>query len=229
MPSGLKGSLLAALVCFLGVAAANSASAAQPQTPSYTLDQVLSKMDAVSKTFKAMEGNIERLQYNFLAEQNLIEDTGKLFIARQGKEARLRYYIKPPHEQNVVIDKGKVQIYMPKEKKVDVRVIDPSHQQDIELLLVGFGQSAEDIRRLYEPSLAGTDIINGKKTVMLDLKPKGSSQSFTSIRLWLDPERWVPVRTRIVQPSKDIWTIIYKDVKVGPVSESTFEPKFLQK
>ena len=218
-----------AACCLTAVSFAGGASAARPQTPAYTLDTVLLKMDGVSRTFTGMESAVERIQYVDLTEQNLKFDSGKLYIARKAKEASMRYDIKSPSEQIVVVDKGKVQLYNPKEKKVDIRVIDPAKAGDLELLLVGFGQSREDILRLYQPSIVGLETADGKadgkKTVVLDLKPKGNRQNFTAIRLWLDTERWIPVRTRITQPSRDAWTIIYRDVKIGNIPESTFELK----
>jgi outer membrane lipoprotein-sorting protein len=226
MRFGLKGSvgpLFAAFILLAGIGVKGAAAQSVP-----TLDTVLSKMDAVSQSFTSVEASLERVEYTFFADTTLT-DRGKLFMARAGKETRVRYDIKTPREETTVIDKGRVVQFNPKSKQpATVRNVDPKNLDLLEFLLVGFGQSRADILRLYDSSIGGTETVGAKKAVVLDLKPKESSgiaDDIASIRLWLDPDRWIPVRTRIVLPSKNTWTIGYTDVKLGGVSGSVFEVK----
>jgi outer membrane lipoprotein-sorting protein len=172
-----------------------------------------------------MEASIERVDFNNLAEDESRE-RGKIFFARKAAETRIRIDITAPREETILIDKGKLLVFSPKIKQLKERSLEGSQQHDLtEFLLVGFGQSSADIRKLYDPSVKGTEDINGKKTTILELKPKtGSSaaKEITSIVLWLDQNRWVPVRAKITQPSKDSTTVNYLDIKMGPAKDSAF-------
>jgi outer membrane lipoprotein-sorting protein len=93
---------------------------------------------------------------------------------------------------------------------------------------VGFGQSSAEIRKVYDPVIKGTETIEEKKTTVLELKPKQGSPAasqITSVVLWLDQDRWLPIRTKVTLPNKDTNTVTYRDVKMGTPKDSCFDLK----
>ena len=90
----------------------------------------------------------------------------------------------------MLIDQGKALLYFPKLKQVQEYFLG-KNQDKAEFLLIGFGQSNQDIRKFYDAAIVGEEVINGQKTSILELKPKSTQVSalFTNIRLWLDQQR----------------------------------------
>ena len=91
----------------------------------------------------------------------------------------------------------------------------------------------ERLVRTYDPvdrpererylALAGTEVINGQKTTMLELKPKNAklAAQIKSIVLWLDEERWVPVQMKHNEVSGDYQTLKLTNIKInGGISNS---------
>jgi outer membrane lipoprotein-sorting protein len=203
-------------------------SAGAAQAPSQTTDTILTKMDGVSRNFAGMEASIERVAFTYFADDESKED-GTIYFSRRSGETRIRVEITTPAPKSVLIDKGKAQIFNPKINQVQEYRLDQAKQRDLaEFLLIGFGQSSADIRKLYDPSIKGTEAIDGKKATLLELKPKAGTPAaaqITSIVLWLDQDRWVPIRTRIMMPNKDSNTVTYRNVKMGTPKASAFDLK----
>src|SRR4051812_44940995 len=87
---------------------------AMAQTPTapatYTLDQVLSKMDQVGKDFKSLEAVIERTKVTVLVNDKST-DKGKIYVTREGNANRMKIDFTVPSPQSVLVDKGKVLLY----------------------------------------------------------------------------------------------------------------------
>jgi outer membrane lipoprotein-sorting protein len=99
------------------------------------------------------------------------------------------------------------------------------HQDKVEMFMaLGFGQSSRDLKQNFTVSLAGEEMIDGKKTTVLELKPKNSNM-FQSVRLWMDPQKWVSVQIKTTeQGSGDYLTIKFSDIRINPrIPESTFD------
>src|SRR5690242_20089837 len=122
----------------------------------YTLDQVFAKMDEVAKTFRSSQADIERTHVTVLVNDKDVS-SGKFSYVRQGKEPRVRFQFTKPVIQDVLIDKGKAQIYTPNLKQVQEASLG-EHQDMVEMIMaLGFGQSSQDLRKNYNVSLAGEE------------------------------------------------------------------------
>src|SRR5260370_23808775 len=92
-------------------------------------------------------------------------------------------------------------------------------------MALGFGQSSQDLKKNFEVTLAGEDVVDGKTTSMRDLKAR-SSVMLKSIRMWMDQQRWVSVQLKATEPSNDYMTFKFTNIKMNPsVSDSVFELK----
>ena len=74
----------------------------------------------------------------------------------------------------------------------------------------------------------GTEVVNGQKTTMLELKPKSPKYAaqFPSIVLWLDEQRWVPLQVRHNEASGDYQIAKFTNIKMNAgISNSVFTVK----
>ena len=190
----------------------------------YTLEQIFTNLDGVAKSFRSAQADIERTKVTILVNDKDIS-TGKFYYVRRGKEPRVRMDLIKPALQQLLIDKGKLQIYTPSLKQVQEASI-TQHQDKVEMFLaLGFGQSSQELKQNFTVSLAGQDVVDGKKTSVLELVPK-DSKMFSSVRLWLDQQKWVSVQVKTTEKSGDHMTLKFSNVKINSgVSESAFQLK----
>src|SRR5215475_2627737 len=143
------------IACLLCLFWLTSVSQAQG---TYTLDQVFAKMDEVAKTFRSAQTDIERTHVTILVNDKDVS-SGKFYYVR----------------------KGKLQIYTPNLKQVQEASLG-EHQDKVEMFMaLGFGQSSQDLKKNFTVSVAGDEVVDGKKTTVLELQPKNSSM-FRSVQ-----------------------------------------------
>ena len=199
----------------------------------YTLDQVLTKVGDAGKSFRSMQGNLERTKVTVLVDDKYT-DSGTVYFARSGRDPRIKIEINKPEQQRMLIDMGKALLYYPKLKQVQEYDLG-KNQDKAEFMLIGFGQSKEDIEKVYHTALRGEETIDGRKTSILELKPKDPKASalFTNIQLWIDQERWIPIQIKTTEASRDYMIMKFTNIKMNVnVPASTFDlklPKDVQK
>ena len=189
-----------------------------------TLDQVFSKMDEVSKDFRSTAADIERTHVTVLVNDKDIS-SGKFFYVRKGKQPRVKLELEKPMRQLLLIDKGKLQMYTPNLKQVQEAAIG-QHQDKIEMFMsLGFGQSSQDLKKNFDVTLAGEEVVDGKKTSVLDLKPKDTGM-FKSVRMWMDQQKWVAVQIKTTEKSGDYLTLKFMNIKTNAnIPDSVFDLK----
>jgi outer membrane lipoprotein-sorting protein len=197
---------------------------AYAQQGAYTLDQVLAKMDAVAKEFHNVQADIERTHVTVFVNDKDVS-SGKFYYVKQGTQPRVKLLLTQPADQQVLIDKGKLQIYQPKLKQVQEAALG-EHKDQVEMFMaLGFGQSSQDLKKNFAVSLGAEQMIDGKKTSVLELKPNNSSL-FTSVQLWLDQQKWVSVQIKTTEGSGDYMIAKFSNVRVNAnIPESIFTLK----
>jgi len=191
---------------------------------SYTLDQVFAKMDELAKMFRSSQADIERTHVTVLVNDKDVS-SGKFYYLRQGNQPRVRLELTKPAVQQLLIDKGKLQIYTPNLKQVQEASLG-QHQDKVEMFMaLGFGQSSQDLKKNFTVSLAGDEVVDGKKTTVLELQPKNSAM-FKSVRMWMDQQKWVSVQIKTTEASGDYMTLKFSDIKINSnVPDSVFNLK----
>jgi outer membrane lipoprotein-sorting protein len=192
----------------------------------YTLEQVLSKMETNGKNFRSMQASMERTKVTVIVNDKAV-DSGTVYFARRGAAARIMVDITKPEQQRMLIDNGKALLYFPKLKQVQEYFLG-KNQDKAEFLLIGFGTSNRDIRKFYDTALVGEEVINGQKTSILELKPKSTQVSalFNKIRLWMDQTKWIPIQTQLTEASGDYMLIKFTNIKMNvKVPDSVFDLK----
>ena len=201
----------------------------------YTQDQVLAKMSDANKNFRSMEASVERTSVDVLVKT---QDTeyGKVYFKR-GKDGQpmIRFDFNKPTEHTALIAERRVQLYNPKIKQV--QQMDLGKDSDkAELLLVGFGQSSEQLKQTYNVSFVGEETLAGQKMSVLDLRPKSEkvAQTFASIRLWIDQKQWLPLQVKETEAGSrgDYQIVKFTNLKLNSdIKDSVFKlnlPKDVQ-
>jgi outer membrane lipoprotein-sorting protein len=206
---------IACLLCFLWLTPVSQAQG------TYTLDQVFAKMDEVAKTLRSVQSDIDRTHVTILVNDKDVS-SGKFYYVRQGKEPRVRLDLTKPAIQQLLIDKGKLQIYTPNLKQVQEASLG-QHQDKVEMFMaLGFGQSSQDLKKTFEVSVAPDEVVEGRKTTVLELKPKNSSM-FKSVQMWMDQQKWVSIQIKTTESSGDYLNLKFYNIKINPrIPESTF-------
>jgi len=189
---------------------------------SSSLEQVLAGMDAASAGFRDMDSDILRETVTVFINHTRTE-TGRMQFVRD-PESRIRVTLTEPARKEFLINEGMVRIYNPSTNVVE-QIGLGEHEDKVEFMVIGFGTSREDLLRFYDVSLADAEMIDGVDVAVLDLIPRDPdvARHFNSIRLWMDPERWIPVQTRATQPSGDYLTVRFSNVKInGGVPDAAF-------
>jgi len=192
------------------------------QQGAYTLDQVFAKMDEAAKTFRSAQADIERTHVTVFVNDKDVS-SGKFYYVKQGTQPRVKMDLMQPAEQHLLIDKGKLQIFQPKLKQVQETSLG-EHQDKVEMFMaLGFGQTSQDLKKNFSVSLGGEQTLDGKKAILLDLKPNNSSL-FKSIQMWMDPQKWVSVQIKTTEASGDYMTLKFSNIRLGGnISESVFK------
>jgi outer membrane lipoprotein-sorting protein len=190
----------------------------------YTLEQVFAKMDELHKTFRSAAADIERTKVTVLVNDKDVS-AGKFYYTRRGKEPRVKLELLKPMTQDLLIDKGKLQLYTPNIKQVQEASIS-GHQDKVEMFMaLGFGQSSQDLKNSFDVSLAGEEAADGKMTSVLELKPRNSAM-FKSVRMWMDQQKWVAVQIKTTEASGDYMTLKFLNIKLNAsIPDSVFELK----
>jgi len=209
---------IACLLCLFCLSSASHAASAQG---AYTLDQVFAKMDDVAKMFRSTTSDIERTHVTVLVNDKDVS-SGKFYYVREGKEPRVRLDLAKPANQQLLIDKGKLQIYTPNLKQVQEATLG-EHQDKVEMFMaLGFGQSSQDLKRNFSVSLAPDEVVDGKMTTVLELKPKNSAM-FKSVQMWMDQQRWISVQIKTTEAGGDYLNLKFSNIKINPkIPDSTF-------
>src|SRR5207237_2907021 len=77
-----------------------------------------------------------------------------------------------------------------------------------------FGQSSQDLKDNFAVRLAGEEALNGKKTSVLELRPKNSAM-FKSVQMWMDEQLWVAVQIKTTENSGDYMVLRFSNIKLN--------------
>jgi outer membrane lipoprotein-sorting protein len=200
------------------------ASPLQAQT---TLDQVFAKMDEIAKTFRTVDANLERTKVTVIVDDKDVA-SGRLYYMRAGKEPRLKLEISKGSgaPQYLLIDKGKGLFYQPKIKQVQAFSLGNHANVVDQFMAIGFGQSSSDLKNGYQVQFAGEEVVDGKKTAMLDLTPKAALAGIRAVRLWMDEQKGVSLQVKVTETGGDYAIYKYSNIKINnPIPDSVFDLK----
>jgi len=187
----------------------------------FTTAQILDKLDEKAKVFTSLQAALKRVDTNYGVVQP--EQSGKLVISRPKDVPRIFLEVTEPTKMRVLIDKGKGTAYYPDDNTYRDRNVD-SKGETLQLLLIGFGASAETIKKGYTAEAKSREKIGNINAVVLELKSNAkSTEEFPLVKLWIDPQTWTPVQTRLAKGPKTYFDYKYSNVQLNKtISDSVF-------
>jgi len=177
---------------------------------------VLAALGKAGRELKTMKASFLDTKVLVLLDERQ-ETRGTVFLQVPG---RLRWEYTTPQPGVMMIKDGRFQRYVPQTKQVF-----RGQARGEADLLVGFGPGAADLGRKYEVTLLPEEKVGAVPAYVLDLEPR-TPGLFSAIRLWVDKARFIPVQTRLTEPTGDHTTIRFEDVVINrPLPSGAFELK----
>ena len=208
------------LVCSIVLSCSAAPRSNEPRpgnTGGGSLDEVLNLMEEKGKKVETLTADFTQVK-RFSLFDDEHRSSGKIYYKKAGKMA---WHYAPPDSNEVYLNDGVAWTYIPDIKQI--QKIDLGNDYKISTLLIGFGVPASDLKKNFEISLVGED--EGGAFV-LDFVPKNAeiAAMLEKIRVWLDREKMVPVRTEQFERSKDTTVFEFSDIAVNrPIKDSFFK------
>jgi outer membrane lipoprotein-sorting protein len=192
------------------------------------LDRILAKMNEFGRGFRSLSANITQQRYIAVLKESQPEEKGT-FQYKRAKDgsARLRKEIVQPAPNIAVVDGNYITTYEPRVKQAR-RIGMGKYKDKTEFLAIGIGQSPAKLEENFDLKAAGSEVIDGRKTYILELTPKSTKTSafFTKIILWIDAERGNPVQQKFIEPNSDFTLVKFSNIKVNAnIPDSVFKIK----
>jgi len=185
------------------------------------LQPVFERMDRAAAKFKGLSADVTQVSHNALLNED--ESLKGTMAVRHPKPHELRALvdIRQPDAKKVLLTGHKVEMYYPKTNTVQIIDLDRKGSAMVDqFLLLGFGNSSDEIRKAYEVKAGGADTVAGQKTVCLVLTPRSADlrAKLNKVELWISDTLGLAVQQRFWEPGGDYTLATYTDVKLNPGS-----------
>jgi outer membrane lipoprotein-sorting protein len=214
-------------LCWLAIVSIGLCGPTVLRAQEKTLDQVLSRMEAVGAKLESMQAQLHQKKWTAILEEFDEGESGQFSFLKTDQGVFLRKDIEDPTHSNLVIREGKVIFFQPSIKQAQMYNMG-KHGDKAEFLLIGFGSDKQALSDTYQIELLGQEKVQDRNTYQLELKPKSENVAafFVKIVLWVDDQMWVPIQEQLVEPTEDYLLIRFSDVELdADLSRSDFELK----
>jgi outer membrane lipoprotein carrier protein len=166
---------------------------------------VLKKMEESGKRLTCLKADFHQQRIYALFDERK-ESSGTIFYKKPG--AMLWKY-NAPDRTAIYIRGQRVLMYIPDIKQVPA--VSLAKDKKTEALLIGFGNTAEEITRNFDVATSAAP--DGSS--ILDLTPKREefAAHFTKLRLVIDPKSWLPVRSERFEPGGDRTVFTFSNIR----------------
>jgi outer membrane lipoprotein-sorting protein len=192
------------------------------------LHKVISQLNAAAARFESAQADFEWDQYQAVVQENDVQ-TGTIYFERKKGATRMAANLKQENGKDapktVMYDGGEVQLYQPEIKQITIMKAGANRSQFESFLTLGFGGSGADLQANWKVSLLGTESMNGVSVAKLDLVPIQQKvlDMFTHVTIWVDPTRGISYKQIFYQPSGDMRTATYKNIRYNsPIAGDVF-------
>jgi len=177
---------------------------------------VLKALEDAGRGLKTMRAEFVETKVLALLDETT-ESRGAVLLEIPG---RFRWDYAVPQPSVMVVKDGRFARYFPR----SMQVFRGPAKGEADLL-IGFGPGASGLGEKYVVTLLGDEAVGEIRTQVLDLKPRpGQSGLFAAIRLWIDAVRFIPIQTRLTEPTGDHTTVRFEHVVVnGPLRANAFD------
>ncbi len=208
-----------------------AASASSAAVAGNDLEKVISQLNTAATKFESAQADFSWDQYIAAVQEDDIQ-AGTIYFERKKGVTRMAADLKTlngkPAPKTVVYDAGQVKYYEPAIKQLTVIGAGANRGQWESFLTLGFGGSGADLESAWKVSLLGTEPMNGVTVAKLDLVPRDQKvlDLFTHVTIWVDPSRGVSLKQIFYQPTGDLRTATYKNIRYNqPIASDIFRIK----
>ncbi len=195
---------------------AGTAASPVARTGGVTTEEVLKRMEEAGRALVALRADFRQERtYALFGEKRVSSGT-----IRYKRPGMMRWEYREPDRTAIFLKEGRALMYMPEIRQA--QRISLARDRKTESLLIGFGNTAEEIRRNFEAEAsAGPDGMP-----VLDLVPKSDDlkSQFQRLRLVIDPARGIPVRSERFETGGDTTVFIFSNVTTdAPMDDAEFD------
>jgi outer membrane lipoprotein-sorting protein len=219
-----------ALLC-LGLMVSLPSSATEPPANSADLQKVISQLDAAAAKFVSAQADFTWDQLQSVVDEHDVQ-TGTIYYERRKGGTLVAAYLKQENGKDapktVIFDGGEANFYEPTIKQLTVIRAGANRSQWESFLTLGFGGSGSELEKNWKVSLLGTEPMDGISVAKLDLLPlqQNVANMFSHVTIWIDPARGVSLKQVFYQPSGDLRTATYKNIRYNlPLAADVFQLK----
>jgi outer membrane lipoprotein-sorting protein len=197
---------------------ASSRAQTTPPASSADLQKVISQLNTAAAKFVSAQADFAWDTFTAVVQEHDVQ-TGTIYYERKNGVTRMAAYIKQDNGKDapktVVYDNGEVNLYEPTIKQLTVMRAGTNRGQFESFLTLGFGGSGTDLEANWKVSLLGNETMDEVPVVKLDLVPlqKKVLDLFTHVTIWVEPTRGVSHKQVFYQPSGDLRTATYKNIR----------------
>lgn len=192
-----------------------SSFAAAQERKAATLDSVLKKMDEAAAHFQTAQADFVFDQYQKVVDEHDTQK-GTVYYRRSGQQIEMMAEFKEPDHKFVLYKDGKLQVYQPKIEQVMEYAAGANREQVESFLVLGFGGSGQDLKKMFDVSFQGEEKIDEKATAILQLIPKSEKtrSNFSQIILWIDLDNGISVQQKLIQTQGDYRVAKYSAINL---------------
>jgi outer membrane lipoprotein-sorting protein len=195
------------------------------------LQKVISQLNSAAAKFQTAQADFSWDQF-LAAVQDHDVQTGTIYFQRKKGFTQVLADLKQDNGQDapkkVLFDGKEAQFYQPAIKQLTRIQAGANRAQWESFLTLGFGGSGSDLQANWKISLQGTEQMDGVTVAKLDLVPlqQNVANMFSHVTIWVDPTRGVSYKQIFYQPSGDLRTATYKNIRYNsPIPADVFDLK----
>jgi outer membrane lipoprotein-sorting protein len=195
------------------------------------LQKVISQLNSAAAKFQSAQADFSWDQLVAVVQDHDVQ-TGTIYFERKKGLTEVLADLRQDNGQDapkkVLFDGSEAKFYEPAIKQLTRIQAGANRAQWESFLTLGFGGSGSDLQANWKVSLQGTEPMDGVTVAKLDLVPlqKNVADMFSHVTIWVDPARGVSYKQVFYQPSGDLRTATYKNIRYNsPIPADVFELK----
>jgi len=200
--------LLGTLICTSGP------GSGAPQAGS-SLEAAFARMDEAAAVFKGLTADIRQQSHTEVVDTNDVEEG--TIVVKRFKPKDTRILIRFTDGKSYSIGDGKYRSF--NSKTQEAQEADLGNSKDIvnQLMLLGFGSNSGELKAAYTIKLGGPDVVNGERTVRLEMVPKSADilKHVKRCDRWIS-EKGVAIQQKFFETGGDYVLATYTNVVVNP-------------
>jgi outer membrane lipoprotein carrier protein len=191
--------------------AAPGAPADPTGSPPPGLTGLLERFDATQRATRTLTATFtERKSLRLLAKPVLSQ--GNFFFSKPG---RIKWEYTEPEPRVFLITEDHYLAYYPARKKAEEVPLSKFAGRRV-FRVFGIGQTAEDLSKFFEISLADPGPEPRAHLLILTPRRQRVKDRLEVVRFWVDAESFLPRRLEYVESDGDSTTLTFHDIRINP-------------